>query len=154
MVAVRKKVFGNKVYYYLEHSMRRKGRVEKKEKYIGKTVPKNLESVKAEFLYEIYREKWFSTFDEIKRNFSRERRSMPRSAEERETETFSIRFTYDTQRIEGSKLTLRETADLLERGITPKGRTVHDMKEAEAHRGIFYELSDAQYPLRREEQLL
>lgn len=53
-----------------------------------------------------------------------------------------IRFTYDTNRIEGSKLTLRETADLLERGITPKGKPIHDVKEAEVHKEIFYKMVD------------
>ena len=52
-------------------------------------------------------------------------------------EVFSIRFTYDTQRIEGSTLTLRETANLIERGISPHNRPINDIKEAEAHQKIF-----------------
>jgi len=46
-------------------------------------------------------------------------------------ETFITRFTYDTNRIEGSTLTLREAADLLEKGITPGTRPLSDVKEAE-----------------------
>ena len=53
-----------------------------------------------------------------------------------------IKFTYDTQRIEGSKLTLRETANLLENGISPKSKPIDDIKEAEAHKQIFYEMLD------------
>ncbi len=53
---------------------------------------------------------------------------------------FAIRFTYDTPRIEGSKLTLRETADLLERGTTPRAKPLEDVKEAEAHKELFYEI--------------
>jgi Fic family protein len=63
---------------------------------------------------------------------------MPPSALEKETESFMVRFTYDTNRIEGSTLTLRETADLLERGITPNRKPVRDIKETEAHRTVFY----------------
>ena len=51
-----------------------------------------------------------------------------------------IKFTYDTQRIEGSKLTLRETANLLEKGITPTQKPIRDVKEAEAHKKVFYEV--------------
>ena len=51
-----------------------------------------------------------------------------------------IKFTYDTQKIEGSKLTLRETANLLENGITPKEKPIRDVKEAETHKKVFYEL--------------
>ena len=51
-----------------------------------------------------------------------------------------IKFTYNTQRIEGSRLTLRETANLLEKGITPKEKPVRDVREAEAHKKVFYEV--------------
>ena len=140
MVIVRKKILGKQVYYYLEHTIRKGKKVEKKEKYIGKTIPKNIEEIKKEFLSEIYREKWYPLLDKIKENFSKELRQMPEVVREKETKIFSIRFTYDTQRIEGSKLTLRETAELLEKGISPKGKSLHDVKETEAHYKIFHEM--------------
>jgi Fic family protein len=140
MVIVRKKVLGKQTYYYLEHTIRKGRKVEKKEKYIGKTLPKNIEEIKKKFLSEIYREKWYPLLDKIKRNFSKELRRMPEVAIEKETKIFSIRFTYDTQKIEGSKLTLRETSELLERGISPKAKPLHDVKEAEAHYKIFHEM--------------
>jgi Fic family protein len=65
---------------------------------------------------------------------------MPSSAKEKELSSFMIKFTYDTQKIEGSKLTLKDTANLLERGISPKERPIRDIKEAEAHKKVFYEM--------------
>lgn len=65
---------------------------------------------------------------------------MPESDKDKELESFMIKFTYDSQRIEGSRLTLRETANLLERSITPKEKPVRDVKEAESHKKIFYEM--------------
>ena len=140
MVTVKKKVIGGRTYYYLEHSLRVKGKVEKKETYLGKALPKNVEEIKRDFLHSIYEEKWFKTFDSIRRNFAKERRLMPKTAREEELRKFSVRFTYDTQRIEGSALTLRETANLLEMGVTPLGKPVQDIKEAEAHQKILYEI--------------
>jgi len=105
-----------------------------------KIYKKNTEEVKKEFLSEIYREKWYPLLDKIKENFSREQKQVPKIAKEKETEIFMIRFIYDTQRIEGSKLTLRETASLFEKGITPKAKPIYDVKEAEAHREIFYDM--------------
>jgi len=140
MVKIRKKVVGGQIYYYLEHSIRRKGKVQKKERYIGKKLPKNIEEIKKEFLSEIYKEKWYPLFDNIKKNFSREAKKMSKFAKEKETEAFMINFTYDTQRIEGSRLTLRETANLLEKGITPRDKPIQDVKEAEAHKKVFYEM--------------
>jgi Fic family protein len=140
MVSIRKKVIGDKIYYYIQHTIRKGKKIEKREKYIGKVLPRNIEEIKKEFLYEIYKEKWYPLFDKIKKNFLAEFSKMPDVIKEKEIESFSIRFTYDTQKIEGSKLTLRETADLLQRGITPKGKPLHDVKEAEAHRNIFREM--------------
>ncbi|MEM4221977.1 MAG: Fic family protein [archaeon] len=142
MVTIKKRVIGKQTYYYLEHTLRKDGKIEKKEKYIGKNLPKDIQKLKREFLSEIYKEKWYPLFDKIKENFSKEIEKMPKFAIEKETEIFAIKFTYDTQRIEGSRLTLRETADLLEKGITPSAKPVHDVKEAEAHKKIFYEILD------------
>ena len=140
MVTVKKRVIGGRTYYYLEHSVRMNGRVEKKETYLGKAPPKKIEEIKRDFLHSIYEERWFKTFDSIRRNFAKERRLMPKSAWKEELRKFSVRFTYDTQRIEGSALTLRETANLLEMGVTPLGKPVQDIKEAEAHQKILYEI--------------
>jgi Fic family protein len=65
---------------------------------------------------------------------------MPKSMKEKSIELFATRFTYDTQRIEGSTLSLRDTSNLLERGITPKNKPIEDIKEAEAHKKLFYEI--------------
>ncbi len=144
MAAIRKKTVGNHTYYYLEHSYREGGRVHKKEKIIGKNLPRNIEELKKEymagFMAEIYKEKWFDKFDKIKAEFLKQEKITPKTAREKEIEIFAIRFTYDTNRIEGSTLTLRDTADLLEKGITPGKRPISDVKEAEAHKNAFYEM--------------
>lgn len=144
MVTIRKKTVKNHTYYYIEHSFREGDRVHKKEKIIGKALPSNIEELKqeymAEFMAEIYKEKWLDRFDEIKTAFLKQEKITPKSAREKEIEIFAIRFTYDTNRIEGSTLTLRDTADLLENGITPGKRPIHDVKEAQAHKNAFYEM--------------
>ena len=140
MVTVRKREFGRQSYYYLEHTIRKNAKVEKKEKYLGKKLPKNIEKLKKEFLYEIYKERWHPILDRIRQRLSKERKNIPLSARKEEQEKFAIHFTYDTQRIEGSTLSLRETADLLERGITPKAKPIMDVKEAEAHKALFDEM--------------
>ena len=140
MANIRKRIIKGKTYYYLGHSSREGSTVRKKEQYLGAEIPKDIETIKKEFINEIYKEKWFKTLDNIKQGFSKEIRSMPKSSIKKELETFATKFTYDTQRIEGSKLTLRETANLLEKGITPKEKSTRDVKEAESHKKIFYEI--------------
>lgn len=142
MAAVKKRTIGSKTYYYLGHSIRKGKKVETRQIYLGDEIPPNLDEVKRNFLNEIYKERWYSKIDKIRDGFSKDWRLMPKSAREKEIQTFMVKFTYDTQRIEGSTLTRRETSDLLERGITPRNKPVRDAKEAEAHRDLFYHMLD------------
>ena len=142
MVSIKKKKISNKTYHYLQHTYRVNGKVHYKEKYIGEKIPKDIEKKKKEFQEEIYQELWYSKFDKIKNNFIGMQNKMPKSIQEKELETFAIRFTYTTNKIEGSTLSHRETALLLEKGITPTRRPIEDVKEAELHRKVFYEMLD------------
>jgi len=142
MPSIRKKTVGNEQYYYLEHSYRDGGKVHKKEKYLGKTLPENIEALKHQLLTDVYTEQWFNKFDKIRTQFQEETKRTPPTARKKERETFATRFTYDTNRIEGSTLTLRETANLLEKGMTPAARPFDDVKETESHRNTFYEMLD------------
>lgn len=137
---IRKKQIGNRNYYYLEHSLREKRKVKKKEVYLGKEIPKNIEEIKKKFVFGIYKEKWFEIFENIKKNYIKEEKATPKSAKEKEKESFMIKFTYNTQKIEGSKLSLKDTANLLEKGISPKDKPLRDIKEAENHKKVFYEM--------------
>lgn len=103
-------------------------------------MPSNIEEVKRDFLIEIYRERWYPLLDEIRSNYLKEKRRLPPSALQKQVRSFSVKFTYDTSRIEGSKLTYRETADLLERGLSPREKPIEDIKEVEAHDKVFREV--------------
>ncbi len=140
MVTVRKRLVGTRQYFYLHHTLRTAGGFEAREKYLGAKLPHNIEEVKREFLEEILRERWHPLLDAIRANNARELRAMPRSVIEKNARYFAVRFTYDTNRIEGSSLTYRETADLLERGLSPRSRPIGDIKETEAHDRVFREV--------------
>ena len=142
MVSIKKKKISNKTYHYLQHTYRQNGKVHYKEKYIGEKIPRDIEKKKKEFQEEIYQELWYGKFDKIKDNFKKMQNKMPKSIQEKELETFAIRFTYTTNKIEGSTLTHRETALLLEKGITPARRPIEDVEEAKLHRKVFYEMLD------------
>jgi Fic family protein len=126
-------------YYYLEHTIRADDKFTRKSKYLGRTVPKDIARIKSQFTYELNKERWFDRFDTIKKNYRTEFSALPKSAKEKQLREFSVRFTYNTQRIEGSTLTLNETAQLLELGISPSGKPRVDAEEAEAHNKLFLE---------------
>lgn len=140
MVSITKRMVKGNPYFYLEHSIRRGSKVLKKQKYLGKKIPKDIDVLKKQFIFEVYCKDWFKEFENIKNNYSKELQLMPPSAKKKYLESFLIKFTYNTQRIEGSTLTLKETANLIERGITPKEKPLADVKEAEAHKKAFFEM--------------
>ncbi len=140
MVHVTKRTLSGKTYYYLEHTVREGSKVRKEEKYLGRSIPKDIEDMKRSFLAEIYKTRWYPLLESIKENYSKELSKIPQSVSSKQTRIFSIKFTYDTNRIEGGKLTYRETASLLEKGITPKYKPLDDVKEAEAHDMLFREV--------------
>lgn len=139
MVTIRKKLVGTREYFYLQHTLRTPDGIQTRERYLGARVPPNIEDVKRDFLVEIYKERWYLLLEEVRSNYLREQRRIPKSAAEKQARSFSVRFTYDTARIEGSRLTYRETADLLERGLSPRAKPLEDIIEAEAHDRVFRE---------------
>ncbi len=137
MVSIAKRTVRGTTYYYLEHTMRAGTKFVRKSKYLGKEVPDDIERLQKEFLAELKKERWFEDFDSIRRSYAAEARSLPPSARDKLLREFSVRFTYDTQRIEGSTLSLRQTSQLLEEGISPSGKPVADVREAAAHQRVF-----------------
>jgi Fic family protein len=140
MPSIVKRVVKGVPYYYLVHTVRKKGRFTQKSLYLGRAIPKDIDRVRRRFTLEIDQERWFAAFVRIKENYDEELRNSPKSAALKELKSFSVRFTYDTQRIEGSTLSLRETSRLLEEGISPNNRPISDIKEAESHQKLLFEI--------------
>ena len=140
MVNLRVKEVNGKKYYYLEHTLRKGNSFTNKRKYLGSNLPKDIESIKQRFMHELFLEKYSKSLEAIKKGFKEDFSKYPASAKEKYIESFMIRFTYNTNRIEGSTLTLKETADLLQQQITPKNKPLRDVKEAESHKKVFYEM--------------
>ncbi|MFH1566172.1 MAG: hypothetical protein ABIB98_03185 [bacterium] len=138
MVEIKEIRRGRKKYYYLVHSYREGKSVRKKQLYLGETIPKDIERKKKEFMQEFYKEKFLGDLNKLRNGFNREYKAMPISAREKAKNTFAVKFTYNTQRIEGSTLSLKDTSKLLENGITPNSKPLKDVKEAESHKKVFF----------------
>lgn len=128
---------GQRTYYYLTHSYRQGGRVRKIEKYLGATKPPDVEPLKAELRNELFSQQFEPALARSRKIYLANLSKMPKTVREKELETFTTQFTYDSNRIEGSSLTLRETALLLVDGITPSNRPLSDVQETLAHQRVF-----------------
>lgn len=133
------RVIKRKNYYYLQHSFRKNKKVVTREKYLGKAMPPNLEEIKRRFLDECNKISLFVSLERIKKEFSTEWAKYPESIKEKIKGEIAIAFTYNTNAIEGSTITLEETKDLIEGGIAPN-KPLHDIEETRAHVRVFLEM--------------
>lgn len=130
------KVVKHKDYYYLAHSFRSGGKVVHREKYLGKGLPENLEDIKEAFLRECM-QGIFKKMDAIRKNFGIEWKKYPESIKKEILIDLSISFTYNTNAIEGSTITLHETEDIIKRKISPN-KPLRDVQETINHSKTFF----------------
>lgn len=129
---------GNNEYFYLQYSFRKKGKVVTKEKYLGKEIPGNLEQIKANLQKESI-ESLYARLESIKKNFQEEWKKYPESIKIKEMEEIAIAFTYNTNAIEGSTITLEEAREIIHDKIAPN-KPLRDIKETEKHSKVFLEM--------------
>lgn len=135
-------------YYYLKHSFREDGKVVSKEKYLGLKIPKNIDTIKQELERES-KKSLYRKLEKIRDSFQKQWQRQPESAKGREKQEIAIAFTYNTNAIEGSTITLAETRELLVDRVAPN-RPIRDIKETEAHYKAFLEMLKKKEKLSKE----
>lgn len=131
-------------YFVIQYSYKKDGKVKTKEKYLGKTISDNIENLKEEFLRQINGEYLFKKFDKIKENYQKNWKKFPLSVKEKARKEITIKFTYNTNAIEGSHITLDETKKLIEENIAPN-KSLNDVQESKNHAKIFNEIMDNKF---------
>ena len=129
---------GKKEYFYLQHSFRKDGKVITKELYLGKKIPNNIEEIKAKLMHESH-QTLNEKMEKIKRNFQAEWKKTPESAKEKDLQELAIAFTYNTNAIEGSTITLEEARLILEDKVAPN-KSLRDIRETESHAIVFLQM--------------
>ncbi|KKL86025.1 hypothetical protein LCGC14_1948850 [marine sediment metagenome] len=140
MVNLRKKKVSGKEYYYLSYSYRENTEVKNISKAIGKEVPENLEEIKDEFYYEIFQKLWLSTIEKITKKYHKQFDSLPKQMQLKGLRIFGVRFTHNTNKIEGSTLTLHDVSLIIEDNITPSIKPANDIIEAKSHMSVYEEM--------------
>jgi len=129
---------GKTEYFYLQHSFRKNGKVVTKELYLGKDIPKNIEEIKEKIMLET-KKALLNKLEKIKSSFQKEWKRYPESAKEKELREIAIAFTYNTNAIEGSTITLEDARQILEDKIAPN-KPLRDIRETESHAKVFLEM--------------
>jgi len=127
-------------YFYLQHSFRKDGKVVTEEKYLGKEIPKDIGRLKI-VLEEKAKQELYKKLEKIKGNFQKEWVRYPKTIKNKIFEELAIAFTYNTNAIEGSTITLEEAREILHDKIAPN-KPLRDVKETEKHYFIFLNMLD------------
>ncbi len=132
---------GNKTFYYLGKTLRigadkwKKIRIklgtEKPSKGI---IAKKLKELRLE-QYKVYNEEFIDAnklevIDDFREVFQNHVKTLPKTVIEKEESDFVIRFTYNSNAIEGNRLTLRDTYLIINEKQIPSGATPKDYNEA------------------------
>ena len=143
MVYVEKFALKGKSYYRLVHNVRSGNKIIHKTKYLGKTIPpiEKLAKIEKEFLKEINKKgtKYFSQeeleqIENKKEKYTRELKTLSSIEKKKKVEEFMIRYTYDSSKLSGVDITLRQTFLILKEGIIPKEfKNLRIAKEVENH---------------------
>ncbi|MDO8660435.1 MAG: Fic family protein [Candidatus Woesearchaeota archaeon] len=130
-----KRIRGNKSYFYLQQSLRKNGKVITKEKYLGTSIPENIMSRKESFKKELQKD-LFQKFSIVQKGFWQNWSRLPETVKEKELEEIAIAFTYNTNAIEGSTITLAETREIVHSNLSPH-KSLRDVQETQAHSRLF-----------------
>ncbi len=144
MVYVEKIKVKGKTYFRLVHAIRKGKKINHKIKSLGRVLPprKRLEQLKKEFMKEITGEKYrFLSGEDIekiekkKSEYKKGIKKMSFSEKEKNLKEFIVRFTYDSSKLSGVPITLRQTSLILEEGLIPKNiKSLRTVKELENHK--------------------
>lgn len=166
---VEEKIINGKPYYYLKHSFRSGNKIKTKTlAYIGnKENKEKINILKKQFTQkrlETIKEELFKMKDwnillpkkdgekigEIKKQFSLKLKNLDEKTKKDMFDDFLTYFIYNTNAIEGNTLTLKETDLLLNKGITPQGRTLREINDHLNARDVFYYLYKGNLPITNE----
>ncbi|HOZ35700.1 MAG TPA: Fic family protein [archaeon] len=138
MVSVIEKKNGTKKAYYLHMTLRSKTGYKNLDKYLGIKLPADLRTKKLDFFIDSQQGQLEKISEQISKSNS-QKLKMPKTVQENQLFDFAVKFTYNTNRIEGNTLSLKDSYLLLRDQISPQ-KSMRDIKETESHQKLFLEL--------------
>jgi len=143
MAFVEKREKGGHMQYYLATTFRENGKVRKKAVFLGTGLnPEQLEKlsddarvVLGEINFgKVLTAKEMDDFEELRGKLNKKISSMD---PENFYQHFITEYTYDSNAIEGSSLTVQETAGVLFEGVSPANKPMRHVQEAKNHKNAF-----------------
>jgi len=133
MVSIILKNIDGKNYYYLIYSFREDGKVKQIQKILGRELPDNLDAIKEEFICEVVSKRFLPFIDKFQTKYIARIKKIPDLLKDKEFRQFGIRFTYSSGKIEGSTLSLRDVALVVNEKEITINKPTNDINEAQFH---------------------
>lgn len=147
MAYIERQQRGEKEYFYVTKNFRTgASRWEKIRKYCGSRKPRGDEFkaildqidseakkrgwLKKRTQYKYLPEDLAETLEDVKQNYNRWYGKLDEISQKKFDDDFLVRFTYNSNAIEGNRLSLRETSMILTEDIIPSGVSTKDFNEA------------------------
>src|SRR6056297_494667 len=102
-------------YEYLEYSYRTGDNFHKIRKKVNEEL--DLEKLKLELLMEIFRTRWGKDIKKLGENYKDQFCSLPKPIQGKNLHNFGVQFTHNTNKIEGSSLSLKDVVEIINDGV-------------------------------------
>jgi Fic family protein len=93
-------------------------------------------------MIKVVNQSWIPVVDELKKRYQHDLSRYTFTTREKFFEDFGIRFTHQSNKIEGSTLDLKDVRGVIVDNITPHSKPMTDVEEAQAHHNIYQEMLD------------
>ncbi len=151
MPFVVEKIIKGRKYFYLASAIKRREKIKQFQIYLGSRKPMRKEVERYSKILQQRMKSFVSAQDpllsilskedladlEKSKNWYKKLSKQSPAARENYYEWFITTYTYDSNAIEGSTLSLRETAMVLFEGVSPQGKSLADVRGAENHKRAF-----------------
>ena len=135
MVSIQNRKKDGKDKYYLVYSYRIGKSFNTIEKYLGQKKPigDDLDKLHEELIVKIVEKLWIEKIQVIKKNYDVFLKDISSFMKADQLKEFGVRFTHNTNKIEGSSLTLIEVATIINDKDVPINKSTNDINEAQFH---------------------
>ena len=130
------KIIKGKEYKYLRYSYQENNKKTIVELALGPE-PVDIESIKEKLMIKVVNKRWIPTVERIRQEYQQHMSKFNEDSIDAYLENFGMRFTYDTNKIEGSTLNYQAVKGILFHDFSPTTKPLSDVDETRSHMAVF-----------------
>lgn len=143
MVSIVRRKVGKKEYQYLHYTYRLNGKVNSIDMRLDEKF-QTIDEGKKQFIILIVEKRWQNAIDQILKNYTKSLNGMSNVTKLKLHHARGIGFTFATNKIEGSTLSLSDVYNVVDNNILPKKSMIRpdDITEAKTHMKVYKDMME------------